>query len=454
MASSSIYRRMLASSITVAMAAALMVAVTAFAAEAAAFPNPGTITIPTSGQANPYPSTIAVSGLSGNTTDVNVTLTGVSHTFPDDVDILVVSPTGQRVVLTSDNGGSLDVTNATLTFDDAAVGFLPDEGQIVSGTYRPTFGATGNTGFNGTPPAPAAPYSYSLGSFNGQSPIGNWSLFVFDDLGGDAGQITGGWSLNVTTTAPSISSFAPLTGPVGTVVTITGTNFSGATAVRFGGVPATVFVENSATQITATVPAGALSGPISVTTPAGTGTSAGSFAVTATPPTITSFTPTEGKVGDNVTITGTNLTGATSVTFNATGASFVVNSATQITATIPTGASTGPISVTTPEGSASSLTSFVVRHVRTITLDVGSRNAKGKVSVVDGFAACAASVPVTVKYDDGPGGFTNLGSTTTDAQGRYSVSGATGSGRYRTIASTFTTPSGDICNSKKVTESK
>jgi len=454
MVSFSIHRRTIAAGIGLTTAVALMMAVTAFPAEAVVFTNPGTITIPSSGQATPYPSTIAVSGLSGTTTDVNVTLTGLTHTWPDDLDILVVSPTGQRVVLTSDNGGPLDVSSVTLTFDDAAVGFLPDEGQIVSGTYRPTFGATGNTGFNGTPPAPAAPYSYSLGSFNGQSPIGDWSLFVFDDAGGDLGQIAGGWSLNVTTTAPSISSFTPLTGPAGTVVTITGTNFSGATAVRFGGVSATVFVENSATQITATVPTGALSGPISVTTPAGTGTSAASFSVTATPPTITSFTPSEGKVGQSVTIIGTNLTGATSLTFNGTGASIVVNSATQITATIPTGASTGPISVTTPEGSASSLTSFVVRHVRTITLDVSGRKAKGKVSVNDGFAACAASVPVVVKYDDGPGGFTNLGSTTTDAQGGYNVSGATGSGRYRAIASTFTTPSGDICNAKKVTESK
>lgn len=451
---SSIRRRALAAVAGVGVAVTFTVAIGAAPAMAATFSNTGAITIPSAGQSTPYPSTIAVSGLSGNTTDVNVTLNGLSHTWPDDLDILVVSPTGQRVVLTSDNGGSLDVTSINLTFDDAAGGFLPDEGQIVGGTYRPSFGATGNTAFNGTPPAPAGPYSYSLANFNNQSPIGTWSMYVFDDAGGDSGTISGGWTLNITTTAPSITSFTPTTGTAGTVVTITGTNFSGTTAVRFGGVAATVFVENSATQITATVPSGALSGPISVTTPLGTGTSATNFTVTATPPSITSFTPSEGKVGGSVTITGTNLNGATAVTFNGALATFTVNSATQITATIPTGASTGPIGVTTPEGSTASTTAFVVRHVRTITLDVGGRTARGKVTVVDGFAACSDNVPVNVKYDDGPGGFSTLGSTTTDGSGRYHVGGSRGSGRYRATATTFTTPSGDICNARKVTESK
>ena len=80
-----------------------------------------------------------------------------------------------------------------------------------------------------------------------------------------------------------------------------------------------------------------------MTTPGGTATSSGSFTVIPAP-TITGFTPTSGPVGTSVTITGTNLTGATQVQFNTTNATiFTVDSATQITATVPAGATTGTI---------------------------------------------------------------------------------------------------------------
>jgi C1A family cysteine protease len=81
--------------------------------------------------------------------------------------------------------------------------------------------------------------------------------------------------------APTVTSFTPTSGPVGAVVTVTGTGFTGATAVAFNGAPATTFSVASATQITATVPDGATTGAITVTAPGGTGTSAASFGVTA-----------------------------------------------------------------------------------------------------------------------------------------------------------------------------
>jgi DNA/RNA endonuclease G (NUC1) len=162
-------------------------------------------------------------------------------------------------------------------------------------------------------------------------------------------------------TAPSITSFSPTSGPVGTNVVITGSAFTGATAVKFNGTAATSFTVNSDTQITATVPTGATTGPISVTTANGTGTSSTNFTVTAPAPSITSFSPTSGPVGTNVVITGSAFTGATAVKFNGTAAtSFTVNSDTQITATVPTGATTGPISVTTSAGTGTSSTSFTV----------------------------------------------------------------------------------------------
>jgi hypothetical protein len=159
---------------------------------------------------------------------------------------------------------------------------------------------------------------------------------------------------------PTVSGFSPTSGPVGTSVTITGTGFTGATGVSFNGTPATTFTVNSATQVTATVPTGATTGPVSVTTGGGTGTSTNSFTVTGPAPTITGFAPTSGPEGTSVTITGTGFTGATSVLFNGSPTTFTVNSATQITAVVPTGATSGPIDVITPNGTAVSSTSFTV----------------------------------------------------------------------------------------------
>jgi hypothetical protein len=120
---------------------------------------------------------------------------------------------------------------------------------------------------------------------------------------------------------PTALVFLPLSGPVGTSVTITGTGLTGATAVTFNGTPAS-FTVNLGT-ITATVPLGATDGPIAVRTPGGTGASLLDFDVTPSPvPTVLAFLPLSGPVGTLVTITGTGFTGATAVTFNGTSASF------------------------------------------------------------------------------------------------------------------------------------
>ena len=161
--------------------------------------------------------------------------------------------------------------------------------------------------------------------------------------------------------APTITGFSPASGPVGTSVTVTGTGFTGAKRVLFNGRRAT-FTVVSDTQITTTVPAGATDGPIKVRVPGqGIATSSTSFNVTTQPaPTISGFTPTSGPPGTSVVITGANFTGASSVQFAGTTATFTVNSATQITATVPTGATTGSISVTSASGTGTSSTSFTV----------------------------------------------------------------------------------------------
>ena len=82
--------------------------------------NPSSVTIPIGGPASPYPSTIAVSGLTGHVSNVCVTLSAVSHPFPDDIDVLLVAPDGRGVVLMSDAGGGNTLQNVELTFDDSA----------------------------------------------------------------------------------------------------------------------------------------------------------------------------------------------------------------------------------------------------------------------------------------------------------------------------------------------
>ncbi|WP_201987385.1 IPT/TIG domain-containing protein [Hymenobacter rubidus] len=158
--------------------------------------------------------------------------------------------------------------------------------------------------------------------------------------------------------APTVTGVSPTSGSVGTVVTVTGNNFTGATSVRFNGITAS-FSGVTATSIIATVPGGATTGPISVVTPGGTGVSATTFVVNPVP-VISSFTPTRGYEGTVVTLTGTNFGGLTSVRFNGLNApGFIVNGAgNSVTVRVPAGATSGLISVTSPSGTQSSAANF------------------------------------------------------------------------------------------------
>lgn len=152
-----------------------------------------------------------------------------------------------------------------------------------------------------------------------------------------------------------------------------------------------------------------------------------------------------GGAGTAVVITGTNLTGTSAVRFNGTPAtSFTVNSATQVTATVPAGVSTGPISLTTPGGRPTSATNFVVKHARNVSLTVSGNKATGTVNVTDGFTACRSRVPVKVQHREN-GNWKTVGSTLTKSNGTYKVPGLTDPGRYRTLAKKTTLSSGDVC---------
>ena len=164
---------------------------------------------------------------------------------------------------------------------------------------------------------------------------------------------------------PSIASVAPASGSTlgGTVVTLTGTNLTGASAVTFGGTAAASFTVDSATQVTATTPAHATGAVnVVVTTPGGTATRTGGFTYVALVPTISTVAPAAGPAagGSILTIHGTNLTGATAVTFDGSAAtSFTVDSETQLRATTPAhSAGAVDVTVTTPYGDATSTGGF------------------------------------------------------------------------------------------------
>ncbi|HRO01235.1 MAG TPA: autotransporter domain-containing protein, partial [Nitrobacter sp.] len=195
-------------------------------------------------------------------------------------------------------------------------------------------------------------------------------------------------------------------------VTITGTNFTGATAVTFGGAPATGVTVVNDTTITATTPAHAAGAvAVAVTTPGGTNSLPNGFTYSALAPSIISVTPNTGPAtgGTPVTITGTNFTGATAVTFGGTAATSitVINDST-ITATTPAhAAGSVAVAVTTPGGNASLPGGFTysapVPTVTSHTLQL-TAGASGTVSLTQGATGgpfTAATIVTSPPASDG-----------------------------------------------------
>jgi extracellular elastinolytic metalloproteinase len=169
--------------------------------------NTGAVTIPGSGSASPYPSTLTVPSGFSALSKITVALKGFAHTYPSDVDVLLVGPGGQTVVLMSDAGSGSDVSNLTLTFDDA--GPAMTTAALTSGIYKPTNIADGLGNDTYASPAPTGTYGSSLSVFNGVDPAGTWRLFVRDDFAGDSGSFSGGWSLTIQS---AVQDYSPASG--------------------------------------------------------------------------------------------------------------------------------------------------------------------------------------------------------------------------------------------------
>lgn len=167
-----------------------------------AFTNSTAFTINDSGTpptaASLYPSTITVSSLTGVVSKVRVLLHGYSHTFPDDVDLLLEGPTGATAILMSDAGDNVDAVAADLLFDDEAATSQNNEASQPLTPIKP-FNFTGSGEESFPSPAPTPSGNSQLSIFNGTDPNGTWKLYVVDDESVDSGSISGGWTLMIET---------------------------------------------------------------------------------------------------------------------------------------------------------------------------------------------------------------------------------------------------------------
>ncbi|OPY84251.1 MAG: IPT/TIG domain protein [Syntrophorhabdus sp. PtaU1.Bin153] len=259
------------------------------------------------------------------------------------------------------DGGTASQYTLTVTTEGSGKGSVSAAGL--------TCGASGCTGGYG-----AATVVTLTATPSADSTFTSWSRC--DTVNGNVCTVTMNASRSVTATftatnanSPVISGLVPTSGAVGSTVTLTGTNFGaarGSAYVSFNGTPATSYASWSNTAIRCLVPAGATTGPVTVTTAAGT--SAGmTFTVigSSSIPVITGGSATSGPAGMTVTIRGTNFgaaRGSAYVSFNGTPAtSYASWSNTAIRCLVPAGATTGPVTVTTAAGTSAGRT-FTVRR--------------------------------------------------------------------------------------------
>ncbi|WP_181725085.1 IPT/TIG domain-containing protein [Nocardia gipuzkoensis] len=318
----------------------------------------------------------------------NVTITGTGFDFVTTVRFgtvattFTVDSTTRITAIAPPGGGTVPVTVITspggtsngVPYTYAGVpsvsGVSPSQGPTTGGTTV-TLTGTNLTGATAVTFGATPAVSFTVNSatqVTAVAPPGSGTVQV--TVTTPAGTSNGVSYAYIPVTAPTLTSVVPSSGPAagGTTVTLTGTGLSSATSVRFGATAAS-FTVVSATQITALAPPGAGTVQVTVITPGGT--SNGVPYTYAATPSLIGVSPSQGPTsgGTTVTLTGTNLTNATAVTFGATPAtSFTVVSATQITAVVPPGfAGAVNVTVTTPGGASTLPSSYFYRAIPALT---------------------------------------------------------------------------------------
>jgi hypothetical protein len=282
----------------------------------------------------------------------------------------------------------------------------------INGTNMGLIRAVRFTAISGTLGLAVQPASVSATQVTAVVPLGAKTGSI--QVVGDFGQDTTAFSYKI---LPKIDTFTPTAGTVGTSVTINGANFLNVTAVRFNGT-STTFNVVSDQQITTTVPLGATTGVISVTTADGTATSNATTGKFTIQPKIDAFSPTSGAGGTVVTITGSGFTGVTGVKFNGVTATPTFVNDQTVRATVPGTATTGRITLTTPGGTATSPTDFVLApKVTTFTPTSGA--ARATISINGTNLSSVNQV-----FFNGPAGTTPVAGTvlsTTNIQARVMI---------------------------------
>ena len=170
-------------------------------ASATEFSNPAPIVVPDQGDASPSPSQIAVNSVRGPISRLVLTLHGVSHERPTDLDLLLVSPDGRKSKVMSDACGFAGSQNRIYVFPTYGTpDYMPHETSCFSGAYRTTDYDIGTNGdfWSNEPPGGYGP----LSDLNGTDPNGTWKLYVADDAAGSVGSIARGWSLDIEPVQP------------------------------------------------------------------------------------------------------------------------------------------------------------------------------------------------------------------------------------------------------------
>ena len=250
-------------------------------------------------------------------------------------------------------------------------------------------------------------------------------------------------------TPPVVSSVSPSAGPVagGTVIAITGTSLIGATSVTVGGAPVTSFSVVSSSSISAVTPAGSAgSKTVTVTTPGGVATASNAFTYHAVP-TVTTVSPSTGPVagGTTLTITGTNLSGTTSVSVGGvSAASFSVVSVTQVTAVTPAGnAGVKNLTLTTPGGVVTVTNAFTYFAIPTIA----------SIAPVSGPAAGGTAFTITGTSFTGTTSVTvgGIGASSVVVASSTSITAVTPAGVPGVATVAVTTPGGAAVSSQSFT---
>jgi len=277
------------------------------------------------------------------------------------------------IVVTTADGQSVTSTNAyTYVAAPTTTSVTPNSGPTAGGTSVVIQGTafTGATAvsFGGSPATGVVVNSAT--QITAVSPAGSaGTVSVSVTTPGGTGTLSNAF---VYVAAPTITSVSPAAGPTagGTSVTVTGTNLSSATGVAFGGVAGTI-TANTATSITVTAPAGSGVVDVAVTTAGGVATAVSGYAYAAAP-TISGVSPNTGPEtgGTTVTLTGTNLTNASAVTFGGNAATITANTATSITATVPAGAGSVGVAVTTAGGTATAVNAY--SYIPTLSVTPGA----------------------------------------------------------------------------------